>query len=80
MFKNTSQICVVMKCVYIHENIYEAVQDALIEYAKTVIVRDPLDPSNEIRPVQNQMQFEKVKCIFAHDTAYNTMSNINSYC
>jgi acyl-CoA reductase-like NAD-dependent aldehyde dehydrogenase len=63
---NTGQICVAMKRVYIHENVYEAVRDALVEYAKTVMVGDPLDPSNEIGPVQNQMQYEKVKYVFAH--------------
>jgi acyl-CoA reductase-like NAD-dependent aldehyde dehydrogenase len=65
-FGNTGQICVAMKRVYIHENVYEAVRDALVEYAKTVMVGDPLDPSNEIGPVQNQMQYEKVKYVFAH--------------
>jgi acyl-CoA reductase-like NAD-dependent aldehyde dehydrogenase len=76
-FMNTGQICVAMKRIYIHENVYEAVRDALVEYAKTVKVGDPLDPLSEIGPVQNQMQFEKVKYVLAH---CNTTPNLNSHC
>jgi acyl-CoA reductase-like NAD-dependent aldehyde dehydrogenase len=56
-------VCIGIKRIYIHEKVYDAVRDALVEYAKTVKVGDPVDPSNEIGPVQNRMQFEKIKYI-----------------
>jgi len=56
-------MCVCLKRVYIHEKVYDAVRDALVEYAKKVKIGDPSDPSSQIGPVQNRMQFEKVKYV-----------------
>jgi acyl-CoA reductase-like NAD-dependent aldehyde dehydrogenase len=61
-----------MKRIFIHEKVYDAVRDALVEYAKKVKVGDPLDPLNEIGPVQNRMQFETVLyvliCLFVPES------------
>jgi acyl-CoA reductase-like NAD-dependent aldehyde dehydrogenase len=61
MFANNGEYCMGMKRIYIHENIYDQLRDELVEYAKTIKVGDPLDPSVGVGPVQNKMQYEKVK-------------------
>lgn len=61
-----------MKRIYIHENIYDAVRDALVEYAKTIKVGDPQDMGTGIGPLQNRFQYEKVKTFFddCHKNGY----------
>lgn len=60
-FFNSAQVCVAAKRVYIHEDIYDAVAQELVEFAKTVTVGDGSHQGVDLGPVQNEMQFEKVK-------------------
>ncbi|QQK80324.1 aldehyde dehydrogenase family protein [Salicibibacter cibi] len=60
-FRNTAQICIASKRLYVHENIYDEFLAELVNYAKTVNVGDGMDSDTMIGPVQNNMQFEKVK-------------------
>lgn len=60
-FHNSGQICCAIKRVYIHEDIYEAVRDELVAYAKTVRIGNCMDQDVGMGPVQNRIQFEKVK-------------------
>ena len=62
-FTHSGQVCIGMKRIYVHEKVYDAVRDALVEYAKTVKIGDPIDPSTEIGPMQNRMQYDKVLCV-----------------
>lgn len=59
-FHNAGQICVAIKRVYVHDDIYEAVLDELVAYAQTVKIGDPSDPSVGIGPVQNEEQYRRV--------------------
>ncbi|MFA1710139.1 aldehyde dehydrogenase family protein [Peribacillus frigoritolerans] len=59
-FQNTGQVCVATKRMYVHEDIYDEFLAELVNYAKTVKVGDGTDPSTEIGPIQNKMQYEKV--------------------
>ncbi|QRG70257.1 aldehyde dehydrogenase family protein [Brevibacillus choshinensis] len=59
-FRNTAQVCIATKRMYVHEDIYDAFLNELIEYAKTVKVGDGADPATELGPIQNKMQYEKV--------------------
>lgn len=52
-----------MKRIYVHEKIYDAVRDALVEFGKTIKVGDPSDASTLVGPVQNANQYEKVKWV-----------------
>ncbi len=59
-FINNGQTCAAMKRLYVHEDVYDAVCAALVDYAKTVQVGDGQDESSILGPVNNQMQFDKV--------------------
>ena len=59
-FQNTGQVCVATKRMYVHEDIYDEFLAELVNYAKTVKVGDGTDPSTEIGPIQNKMQYERV--------------------
>ena len=59
-FRNTAQVCIATKRLYVHEKIYDEFLKELVNYAKTVKVGDGMDPETQLGPVQNKMQFEKV--------------------
>jgi acyl-CoA reductase-like NAD-dependent aldehyde dehydrogenase len=63
-FQNNAQFCNAAKRVYIHEDAYEAVRDALVEYAKTVKVGDGREADTDLGPIQNAPQYAKVKEYF----------------
>jgi acyl-CoA reductase-like NAD-dependent aldehyde dehydrogenase len=60
-FQNSAQFCVAAKRLYIHADIYEAVRDELVAYAKTVKIGDGSQQGTDLGPIQNRMQFEKLK-------------------
>ena len=60
-FLNNGQTCACMKRLYVHEDVYDAVCDALVAYAKNIPVGDGMSEDSALGPVQNQMQFDKVK-------------------
>lgn len=64
-FQNSAQFCVAAKRLYIHEDIYDALAAALVEYARTVVVGDGAHQDSQLGPIQNRMQFEKLKNLFA---------------
>jgi len=56
VFLNSGQICMLIKRIYVHENIYDMFRDALVTYAKTIKVGDGFEPDVLIGPLQNSMQ------------------------
>jgi acyl-CoA reductase-like NAD-dependent aldehyde dehydrogenase len=60
-FQNSAQFCVAAKRVYVHEEIYDELASALVAYAATVRVGDGLLQGVDLGPIQNRMQFEKLK-------------------
>jgi acyl-CoA reductase-like NAD-dependent aldehyde dehydrogenase len=64
-FQNSAQFCVAAKRLYIHEDIYDQLAEALVAYAKTVKVGDGADQGTDLGPIQNRMQFEKLKNLLA---------------
>src|SRR5688572_20043017 len=59
-FVNSGQVCMAIKRIYAHERVYEELCDALVEEAGKAKVGNGLDPSTELGPVQNKMQYDKV--------------------
>lgn len=59
-FINNGQTCAALKRLYVHDDIYDAVCDALLSYAATVKVGDGIDEASMLGPIQNSMQFDKV--------------------
>ena len=64
-FQNSAQFCVAAKRIYIHEDIYDALSRALVDYAREVVVGDGARQSTQLGPIQNRMQFEKLRGLFA---------------
>ena len=60
-FGNNGQICIAMKRVYAHESIYDDLVSQLAELADAAIVGNGLEQGTQLGPLQNKMQFEKVK-------------------
>lgn len=60
-FFNSAQVCVAIKRLYIHSDIYDAVAHELVEFAKTVSMGDGSRQGTDLGPVQNKMQYEKVR-------------------
>lgn len=60
-FANSAQFCVASKRLYVHEAIYDAVARELVEYAKTVAMGDGSQAGIELGPLQNKMQYDKVR-------------------
>ncbi|MCF1464307.1 aldehyde dehydrogenase family protein [Agrobacterium vitis] len=64
-FQNSAQFCVAAKRLYIHEDIYDELAEALVVYARTVKVGDGAEQGTDLGPIQNRMQFEKLKNLLA---------------
>jgi acyl-CoA reductase-like NAD-dependent aldehyde dehydrogenase len=59
-FINNGQTCAALKRLYVPDEIYDEVCDALVDYAKTVTVGHGLDDDSVLGPIQNKMQYDKV--------------------
>lgn len=72
-FRNAGQICIATKRMYIHKDIYPALSQAIVDYAKTVKVGDGAEQGTQIGPVQNQAQYQRVLDLIqdAKDKGYN---------
>ncbi len=60
-FTNAGQVCLAIKRVYAHEAIYDRLVDELAKLANEAVVDDGLQQGTRIGPIQNKMQYEKVK-------------------
>ena len=59
-FINNGQTCAALKRLYVPDEIYDEVCDALVDYARNVPVGHGLDENNVLGPIQNKMQYDKV--------------------
>ncbi|KAL2432529.1 Aldehyde dehydrogenase LUC3 [Exophiala dermatitidis] len=64
-FLNSGQICLAIKRIYVHESIHDQFRDAMVAFTKTLKVGDGSEEGVFLGPVQNQMQYEKVKTFFS---------------
>jgi acyl-CoA reductase-like NAD-dependent aldehyde dehydrogenase len=60
---NSGQVCLAAKRIFVPESIYDAVVAELGKLAAAAKVGNGLDEGVEFGPVQNRMQFEKVRAI-----------------
>lgn len=59
-FRNNGQICIATKRMYVHEDVYEQLRDALVAYARTVKVGDGAEQGTQIGPINNRAQYDRV--------------------
>lgn len=64
-FFNSGQVCVATKRVYIHEDIYTEFVKRMVEFTKNIRVGGSDEEGVLLGPIQNSMQYEKVKEFFA---------------
>ena len=62
-FQNSGQVCIAMKRLYVHENIYDEVCDELATIANDTIIGDGLEQGTKLGPLNNKMQYDKVKAL-----------------
>jgi aldehyde dehydrogenase (NAD+) len=60
-FVNSGQACVAAKRIYVHDSIYDAFAEAFVAVAETVRVGPGSDERTVIGPVQNRLQYERVR-------------------
>jgi acyl-CoA reductase-like NAD-dependent aldehyde dehydrogenase len=64
-FLNAGQTCAALKRLYVHESQYEALSQKLADIANAQVVGGGMESSTTFGPVQNQMQYNKVKELIA---------------
>lgn len=64
-FINNGQTCASMKRLYVHDDIHDAVCDALVGFAQGVPMGDGFDEEVALGPINNQRQFDKVSRLVA---------------
>lgn len=64
-YGNSGQWCIALKRLYVHSSIHEAFVKAFVEHASTKVVGDGMDPSTDLGPIQNKMQYKKLLDLFA---------------
>ncbi len=60
-FINGGQTCAALKRLYVHADVYDDVCMALTEYTKNIPMGDGTDENMIMGPIQNEMQYNKVK-------------------
>ncbi|RGP73566.1 aldehyde dehydrogenase nad+ [Fusarium longipes] len=63
-FLNSGQICLNVKRIYVHESIYEKFRDAIVKHVKNYKLGDGSNEATSHGPVQNEMQYNRVKTFF----------------
>lgn len=58
---NSGQWCVGIKRLYVHSSYRNEFVAAFVEYAQQQVMGDGLDPNVTVGPVQNKMQYDKVR-------------------
>jgi acyl-CoA reductase-like NAD-dependent aldehyde dehydrogenase len=61
MFLLNGQGCICLKRLYIEENIYPAVTEALVTIARSAKVGNGLDPDIALGPIQSQLQYQRLQ-------------------
>lgn len=62
-FLNMGQTCAALKRLYVHEDVYDQLTQKLAELADAQVVGDGLDENTTFGPIQNRMQYQKVKSL-----------------
>ncbi|KAH6894691.1 Aldehyde/histidinol dehydrogenase [Thelonectria olida] len=64
-FVHGGQICMDIKRIYVHENIYDKFLAAMVEFVKNLKTGDHTDVEAFFGPIQNSMQHEKLQNLYS---------------
>ena len=60
-FRNTGQVCIAMKRLYVHEDIYDEMCDELATLANETVIGNGLEQGTKLGPLNNKMQYDRVR-------------------
>jgi aldehyde dehydrogenase (NAD+) len=60
-FANSGQLCIATKRLYVHDDIYEAFAEALVDLARQAKMGDGTEQGITFGPVQNKPQYDRVR-------------------
>lgn len=63
-FLNSGQICLSLKRIYVHASIYDEFKKAMVKQAEQYAIGEGTKPGVTHGPVQNRMQYDRVKTFF----------------
>lgn len=63
---NSGQVCIAIKRVYVHSTIYDEFLAELVAVTNTLKVGDGFTDGVTLGPVQNALQFDRVKSMLAN--------------
>jgi acyl-CoA reductase-like NAD-dependent aldehyde dehydrogenase len=72
-FRNSGQVCVAIKRLYVHETVYDQLCDELAAIARGAIVDDGMQQGAKLGPLQNKAQYEKVKGLIEDARKHGTV-------
>jgi acyl-CoA reductase-like NAD-dependent aldehyde dehydrogenase len=70
-FRNSGQFCVATKRMYVHDAIFDSFARALTELAHSIPMGHGTDPRNELGPIQNLRQFDRLTGLIERSRAAN---------
>jgi acyl-CoA reductase-like NAD-dependent aldehyde dehydrogenase len=62
-FTNSGQVCVAIKRLYVHEDVYRPLLEAQAEVSRGVKLGPGLEPESQLGPINNRPQFERVQAL-----------------
>ena len=62
-FGNSGQVCIASKRLYVQDGVFDAVCAELVALAEAAVVDDGLKQGTTLGPIQNKVQFEKLKAM-----------------
>lgn len=65
----SGQVCVAIKRVYVHEDIYQPFLDAMVKDASMIQIGEATNMSTTMGPMQNEMQRQRVQELIADSEA-----------
>lgn len=64
-FGNSGQWCIASKRIYVHRSIHAQFVEAFVAFAKDKKVGNGMDAETDLGPIQNRMQYDKLRDLFA---------------
>ncbi|GKZ87163.1 hypothetical protein AnigIFM59636_000292 [Aspergillus niger] len=74
-FLCSSQICMMIKRLYVHEKIYDEFRDKLVQHVQSLKMGEGTQPDVFIGPLQNKMQYDKATDLLnnIHSSGFSTL-------
>ncbi len=69
-FANSGQVCLAIKRLYIHRDVYEPLKQALAAYAGTVRMGPGTEAGVRLGPVQNRPQYDRIRDLLDDSRAH----------